>query len=150
MNLFQPLSWVGRHAHLGLQFLSRFVCAWQKISDSGKKPFAKKSLPLLIQSVEVFCLSCLEIVLQVLWNLALKSLLSYFVLILETETMQVIRESDIRATSIQVLFSAVYHLKSVVSPYAYDLLKLSLKALKKGSEKVLKLSYHSLTLIYCS
>ncbi|KAM6568437.1 hypothetical protein CsatB_016422 [Cannabis sativa] len=75
------------------------ISACQKISDSGKKPFAKQTLPLLIRSVEA------------------------------------ITESDIRAACIQVLFSAVYHLKSVVGPYACDLLKLSVKALKKGSEK---------------
>ncbi|XP_062117653.1 uncharacterized protein LOC133831397 isoform X2 [Humulus lupulus] len=75
------------------------ISACQKISDSGKKPFAKQTLPFLIRSVEA------------------------------------ITESDIRAACIQVLFSSVYHLKSVVSPYACDLLKLSVKALKKGSEK---------------
>ena len=52
--------------------------------------------------------------------------------------VQMIRESDIRAACIQVLFSAVYHLKLAVRPCACDLLKLSLKALKKGSEKVLR------------
>ena len=30
------------------------ISACQKISDSGKKPFAKQTLPLLIRSVEVF------------------------------------------------------------------------------------------------
>ncbi|PON91698.1 Coatomer beta subunit [Trema orientale] len=75
------------------------ISACQKISDSGKKPFAKRTLSLLIRSVEA------------------------------------IRGSDIRAACIQVLFSAVYHLKSVVCPYASELLKLSLKVLKKGSEK---------------
>ncbi|PON49241.1 Coatomer beta subunit [Parasponia andersonii] len=75
------------------------ISACQKISDSGKKPFVKRTLPLLIRSVEA------------------------------------IRESDIRAACIQVLFSSVYHLKSVVCPYASELLKLSLKVLQKGSEK---------------
>ncbi|GMN54780.1 hypothetical protein TIFTF001_023898 [Ficus carica] len=50
-------------------------------------------------------------------------------------SVEAIKESDIRAACLQVFFSAVYHLKSVVCPYACDLLKLSLKALKKGSEK---------------
>lgn len=44
---------------------------------------------------------------------------------------------EIRAACVQVLFSAVYHLKSAVLPYSSDLLKLSLKFLKEGSEKVL-------------
>lgn len=47
-------------------------------------------------------------------------------------------QSEIRAACIQVLFSAVYHLKSAVLPYSSDLLKLSLKALGKESEKVIK------------
>ncbi|XP_015899000.3 uncharacterized protein LOC107432388 [Ziziphus jujuba] len=72
------------------------VC--QKISDSGKKHFARRTLPVLISSVER------------------------------------IVQSEIRAACIQVLFSAVYNLKSAVLPYSSKLLKLSLKALKKGSE----------------
>ncbi|XP_004493519.1 uncharacterized protein [Cicer arietinum] len=45
------------------------------------------------------------------------------------------KKSEIRAACIQVLFSAVYHLRSAVLPYVYDLLKISLKALRKESEK---------------
>ncbi|KAG6694135.1 uncharacterized protein LOC122276108 isoform X3 [Carya illinoinensis] len=75
------------------------ISACQKISDSGKKPFARKALPSLIRSAEV------------------------------------IMQPEIRAACIQVLFSAVYHLKSAVLPYSLDLLKLSLKALGKESEK---------------
>ncbi|XP_045793361.1 uncharacterized protein LOC123888366 isoform X3 [Trifolium pratense] len=44
-------------------------------------------------------------------------------------------KSEIRAACIQVLFSAVYHLRSAVVPYAYDLLKTSFEALRKESEK---------------
>ena len=47
-------------------------------------------------------------------------------------------QSEIRAACIQVLFSAVYHLKAVVLPYSSDLLKLSLKALRSESEKVIE------------
>lgn len=75
------------------------ISACQKISDSGKKPFAKKTVPRLLQAVE--------------------------------GTMH----PDIRAACIQVLFSAVYHLKSAVLPYSSDLLNLSLKFLSRGSEK---------------
>uniref|UniRef100_A0A2N9IYK2 Carrier domain-containing protein n=1 Tax=Fagus sylvatica TaxID=28930 RepID=A0A2N9IYK2_FAGSY len=50
-------------------------------------------------------------------------------------SVEVIMQSDIRAACIQVLFSAVYHLKAAVLPYSSDLLKLSLKALRKESEK---------------
>ncbi|KAF9617299.1 hypothetical protein IFM89_035243 [Coptis chinensis] len=45
------------------------------------------------------------------------------------------KDSEIRAACLQVLFSAVFHLKSAILPYSYDLLKLSSKALKKGSYK---------------
>lgn len=45
------------------------------------------------------------------------------------------KRSEIRAACIQVLFSAVYHLRSAVLPYASDLLKISLKSLRKKSEK---------------
>lgn len=54
--------------------------------------------------------------------------------------LQVIMQPEIRAACIQVLFSAVYHLKSAVLPYSLDLLKLSLKALRKESEKVINSS----------
>lgn len=49
---------------------------------------------------------------------------------LEFETM-----SEIRAACTQVLFSAVYHLRSAVLPYASDLLRSALKALRKESDK---------------
>ncbi|KAM5549867.1 hypothetical protein ABKV19_001009 [Rosa sericea] len=75
------------------------ISACQKISDSGKKLFARRSLPRLIRAVEV------------------------------------ITKSEIRAACTQVLFSAVYHLKSTILPYSMDLLNVSLKALQKGSEK---------------
>ncbi|KAK9941721.1 hypothetical protein M0R45_007417 [Rubus argutus] len=75
------------------------ISACQKMSDSGKKPFARRTLPRLIRAVEV------------------------------------ITKSEIRAACTQVLFSAVYHLKSTVLPHSMDLLKVSLRALKKGSEK---------------
>ncbi|KAJ7976811.1 ARM repeat superfamily protein [Quillaja saponaria] len=40
-----------------------------------------------------------------------------------------------RIACIQVLYSAVYHLRSAVLPYASDLLNISLKALRQESEK---------------
>ncbi|KAM7524534.1 hypothetical protein LguiA_014436 [Lonicera macranthoides] len=75
------------------------ISACQKVSENGRKPFAKKILPLLIRSI---------------W---------------------VINESEIRAACIQVLFSAVYHLKSAVCSCSSDLLKVAVKSLKDGSEK---------------
>ncbi|XP_057488030.1 uncharacterized protein LOC130774052 isoform X2 [Actinidia eriantha] len=75
------------------------ISACQKISDFGKKRFAKKMLPRLIQSVGVMM------------------------------------DSDIRAACVQVFFSAVYHLKSAILPYSFDLLKVSLKSIGEGSEK---------------
>ncbi|XP_020211045.1 uncharacterized protein LOC109795896 isoform X1 [Cajanus cajan] len=44
-------------------------------------------------------------------------------------------KSEIRAACTQVLFSAVYHLRSAVLPYASDLLRIALKALRKESDK---------------
>ncbi|XP_052172708.1 uncharacterized protein LOC127788461 isoform X2 [Diospyros lotus] len=51
------------------------------------------------------------------------------------QSVEVIMESDIRAACVQVFFSAVYYLKSAVLPHASDLLTVSLKSLKEGSEK---------------
>ncbi|KAJ8638025.1 hypothetical protein MRB53_012292 [Persea americana] len=50
-------------------------------------------------------------------------------------SIEIIADSEVRAACLQVLFSAVYHLKSTVLPYSLDLLKLSIKGLRKGSEK---------------
>ncbi|KAJ4979551.1 hypothetical protein NE237_010331 [Protea cynaroides] len=50
-------------------------------------------------------------------------------------SVEVMTDSDIRAACLQVLFSSVYHLKSAVLRYLPDLLKLSIKALQKGSVK---------------
>lgn len=75
------------------------ISACQKISDSGKKAFARRILPYLIHLV------------------------------------QVIKDSEIRVACVQVLFSAVYHLKSMILPYSSELLKLSLKSLEGNSEK---------------
>ncbi|XP_068643692.1 uncharacterized protein [Aristolochia californica] len=50
-------------------------------------------------------------------------------------SIKMIAESEVRAACLQVLFSAVFHLKSAVLPYSSELFKLSIKALKKGSEQ---------------
>ncbi|XP_027068028.1 uncharacterized protein [Coffea arabica] len=47
-----------------------------------------------------------------------------------------ITESEIRAACNQVLFSAVYHLKSAVLPYSSDILKIALTSLTDVVEKV--------------
>lgn len=49
---------------------------------------------------------------------------------------RVITESEIRAACNQVLFSAVYHLKSAVLPYSSDILKIALTSLRDVMEKV--------------
>ncbi|KAK1313617.1 hypothetical protein QJS10_CPA06g01801 [Acorus calamus] len=51
------------------------------------------------------------------------------------QSVKVMAESEVRAACLHVLFSAVYHLKSEVLPFTSELLKMSIKALKKGSEK---------------
>ncbi|KAK6244141.1 hypothetical protein QUC31_010550 [Theobroma cacao] len=63
-----------------------------------------------------------------------KNLLAKTILPCLIDSVEVIMQPEIRAACIQVLFSAVYHLKSAVLPYSCDLLKLSLKSLGKGSE----------------
>uniref|UniRef100_A0A1D1ZF51 Peroxisomal membrane protein PEX21 n=1 Tax=Anthurium amnicola TaxID=1678845 RepID=A0A1D1ZF51_9ARAE len=50
-------------------------------------------------------------------------------------SIETIVDQEIRAACLQVLFSAVYHLKSSVLPYSSELIKLSIKALERGSEK---------------
>ncbi|KAL1194541.1 hypothetical protein V5N11_020604 [Cardamine amara subsp. amara] len=50
-------------------------------------------------------------------------------------SLEVISLPEVRAACIQVLFSAMYHLKSTLLPVSSDLLKLSLRFLEKGSEK---------------
>ncbi|KAB2046309.1 hypothetical protein ES319_D01G224400v1 [Gossypium barbadense] len=51
------------------------------------------------------------------------------------DSVEVETQPEIRAAFIQVMFSAVYHLKLAVLPYSRDLLKLSLKFLGKRSEQ---------------
>ncbi|KAF6174697.1 hypothetical protein GIB67_008752, partial [Kingdonia uniflora] len=52
-----------------------------------------------------------------------------------THSIQVITDSIIKATCIQVLFSVIYYLKSAILPHSSDLLTLSMKALQKGTQK---------------
>ncbi|XP_074378983.1 uncharacterized protein LOC141720455 isoform X2 [Apium graveolens] len=75
------------------------ISACQKISDSGRKPYAKRILPPIIKSTEATS------------------------------------NSEIRAACVQILFSAVYHLKSAIVPYSNDLLKVAVTSLQEGSEK---------------
>ncbi|KAI8025664.1 hypothetical protein LOK49_LG02G02212 [Camellia lanceoleosa] len=51
------------------------------------------------------------------------------------QSQEVMMESEHRAACLQVFFSAVYHLKSIILHYTSDLLKVSLKSLREGSEK---------------
>ncbi|CAF2112619.1 unnamed protein product [Brassica oleracea var. botrytis] len=50
-------------------------------------------------------------------------------------SLKFISAPEVRAACIQVLFSAMYHLKSTLLPFASDLLKLALRFLEQGSEK---------------
>ncbi|KAK4343712.1 hypothetical protein RND71_036806 [Anisodus tanguticus] len=50
-------------------------------------------------------------------------------------SVEEIADSEVRSACIQVFFSMVYHLKSLVLPYSSDLLKASIKSLREGSEK---------------
>lgn len=75
------------------------ISTCQKISEAGKKTFAKRTLPQIIHLTEV------------------------------------IGNAAVRAACVQVLFSAVYHLKLLIVPYAHDFLKLALKFLRKETEQ---------------
>ncbi|RZC75318.1 hypothetical protein C5167_050800 [Papaver somniferum] len=59
----------------------------------------------------------------------------------------VITNSDVRAACIQVLFSAVYHLKLAILSYSSDLLRLSIKALEEGSDMVCMILPHGIWLL---
>ncbi|KAL2466133.1 ARM repeat superfamily protein [Abeliophyllum distichum] len=48
---------------------------------------------------------------------------------------RVMMEPETRVACIQILFSVVYHLKSLVSPYSSDLLTVALKSLREGSHE---------------
>ncbi|KAG5386310.1 hypothetical protein IGI04_037780 [Brassica rapa subsp. trilocularis] len=85
------------------------ISACQKIPQSAKKTFARKALPPLVHSLK-FRVKLLNLV-------------------------QFISAPEVRAACIQVLFSAMYHLKSSLLPFASDLLKLALRFLEQGSEK---------------
>lgn len=50
-------------------------------------------------------------------------------------SIEVVRDQEIRAACIQVVFSVVYHVKSAVLPFAPDILEVALKSLREGSEK---------------
>ncbi|CAH2063814.1 unnamed protein product [Thlaspi arvense] len=75
------------------------ISACQKIPESAKKSFARKTLPPLVPSLKF------------------------------------ISAPEVRAACIQVLFSAMYHLKSTLVPFSSDLLKLALRFLEQGSQK---------------
>nr|GEV80365.1 hypothetical protein [Tanacetum cinerariifolium] len=94
------------HTHMSTeQFLSFRLCmanvlisACQKISDSGKRPFALRTLRKITHSITN------------------------------------VKEPEIRAACIQVLFTIVYQLKSAILACSSDLLKVSLESIKHGSE----------------
>ncbi|CAK9319331.1 unnamed protein product [Citrullus colocynthis] len=60
-----------------------------------------------------------------------RKVLPHLISFVEVTSTQV----DIRAACIGVIFSAVYHLKSAILPYANDIFRVSLNALKNGPEK---------------
>ncbi|XP_024012800.1 uncharacterized protein LOC18019860 isoform X2 [Eutrema salsugineum] len=51
------------------------------------------------------------------------------------DSLKFISATEVRAACIQVLFSAMYHLKSTLLPFSSDLLKLAVRFLEQGSEK---------------
>ncbi|KAL5981987.1 hypothetical protein ACLOJK_016054 [Asimina triloba] len=112
------------------------ISACQKISSPGKHSFAKRILPTLILSIEVdagnhglFLVIC-----HFNDSTQIPDLYTLCVFLM-VSGIQVVTESLVRAACLQVLFSAVYHLKSAVLPHSSALLKISIKVLRKGSEK---------------
>lgn len=128
------------------------ISACQKMPNSGKKPFARKVLPHLIQSMGVCSWWSWHFLGSITQEMSKKSPLSFLGSIILSFckctlfyalffhscwwSPQMIMESNIRAAFVQIFFSAVYHLKSAVLPYASELLKVSLKSLTDGSDKV--------------
>lgn len=110
------------------------ISACQKILDSGRKPFARKTIPCLIRSVKVFWLF-IDFRFVSIWLLI--SCSAWLHSCMWCQILQVMTNPEVRAACVEVLFSSVYHLKAAILPYSTDLLEVSLKALRKGSEKVL-------------
>lgn len=145
-NCLQLPSLAKTNVNLWLQFLSISVCAWVMFSSVLAKRFQNLARSFLQPKFFLFSFILLRyhckfsswlldsmILLQLIVLETLPSLLLVMKLILR---QQFEKRSEIRAACIQVLFSAVYHLRSAVLPYASDLLKISLKSLRKKSEKV--------------
>nr|XP_029117568.1 uncharacterized protein LOC105034833 isoform X4 [Elaeis guineensis] len=87
------------------------------------------SIPFRLCMANVLISACLKV------SNSGKSLFACKVLPSVIYAVESIACSDVRAGCIEVLFSAVYHLKSSVVPFSSDLFNLSVKALKKGSNK---------------
>ena len=84
------------------------ISACQKISDSGKKPFARRLFPVSFvpsRYSKLLNFHCFMICEVVLLNHASCHFIHTW-----CKTLQVITKSEIRAACTQGLFSAVYHL----------------------------------------
>lgn len=112
------------------------ISACQKISDIGREPFAQMTLPHLVHSIEVFCCSGHCSYALFVLHIYISEELWWFILLSVVDTLKVVRDQEIRAACIQVVFSVVYHVKSAVLPFAPDILEVALKSLREGSEKV--------------
>lgn len=136
------------NARLRCQFQSHFTYAWLMFSSVLAKRYQTLARNLLLEDLfpvsfvpsrysKLLNFHCFMICEVVLLNHASCHFIHAW-----CKTLQVITKSEIRAACTQVLFSAVYHLKSIILPYSMDLLKVSIKALQKGSEKVLELGFN--------
>ena len=117
-------------------FLFHFVYAWQTFL----LVLVKKSLSLLRRLLLEKLFHLLFIPSRLLTFDCLHSFLIWLKFVLVRvkllNLVQFISAPEVRAACIQVLFSAMYHLKSTLLPFASDLLKLALRFLEQGSEKV--------------
>ncbi|KAF8102152.1 hypothetical protein N665_0201s0435 [Sinapis alba] len=92
----------------------------------GEKPFP---IPFRLCMANVLISACQKITESAKKTFARKALPPL------VHSLKFISAREVRAACIQVLFSAMYHLKSTLLPFASDLLKLSLRFLEQGSEK---------------
>ncbi|XP_077253695.1 ARM repeat superfamily protein isoform X2 [Tasmannia lanceolata] len=114
--------------------IQRLTCDWNGIPSSKSDEsecLSEAPIPLMFRicMANVLISACQKI------SSSTKHLFASRALPVLIPSVEAIPDLEVRAACLQVLFSAVYHLKSAVLPHSCDLFKLSLKALRKGSEK---------------
>lgn len=109
--------------HKEHSFMPSALGRWSRLSE------ATVHLPFRLCMANVLISACQKI------SNSGKEPLAKIILPPVIRSARVIEEPDIRAACNQVLFTAVYYLKSVVLPFSSDFLKVALQSLRDGSEK---------------